>query len=432
MYYAIVASKSKVQEIKDILNKNNLYDKYKGICKIEEEKFQENKSEKRIIYTLRKKSIKLQDANLRIEEIFPELKIDTTDLNLIVVESETKEKNIHNQLNIYIEKFIQKMYTKYKINEKLHFSKIHLRYTIYGDMALLSANSFLSSQWTFFSTLHPSDKLDFYKGIAENLGVTHLAMNAPIPHENPMRIPFAFIPLYGDFGPKILKKPTKKDYEEAFWVTIKQNGIYQTWSPMYTMFSRGNIKEKARILGFPDVKDSTIADLYAGIGYFAFSYLKAKAKKVFCWEINPWSIEGLSRGAKLNKFTFKKVDELNDNYDNQLIVFENTNALANEQLKGKIKNIRHINLGLLPKNEDSWPVAVKILDSKMGGWIHVHSTVCNKEIYSWAEKSKNKFIELFNNEWEVKIEHIEKVKQFSPKLLHIVVDLLCIPKKKIL
>ncbi|CCJ30519.1 unnamed protein product [Pneumocystis jirovecii] len=428
MHYAIIVPKQKIQEIKNILIKSDLYDQFRGICRIKENELQKNNVEKRIIHTLRKKSVKFQKTNIEIQKIFPELKCDVADLDILIVEDKLERKNKHYELETFIHDFIKKISTRYKLDEDKCIIRTPTRWTIYGNMALLPKNAFSSSQWTFLSTLHSLDRLAFYEGIAKYIGVTHIAMNATIPPNDPMRIPVSFVPLYGDFGPRISKNPTKKDFEEAFWVTTKQNGIYQVWSPMYTMFSRGN--KKARIFRFPDVKNAIIADLYAGIGYFAFSYLKAKAKKVFCWEINPWSIEGLCRGAQLNKFTYKKSNDLNNNYDDQLIVFENTNKLANKQLAEKTKNIRHINLGLLPSSEDSWPIATKMLDSEIGGWIHVHAAVCDKEIYSWTNKSKEKFTELFKHQWEVKIEHIEKVKRFSPKSLHIVVDLSCIPKTK--
>ncbi|KAG5519418.1 hypothetical protein PMAC_002045 [Pneumocystis sp. 'macacae'] len=427
MHYAIVVPEKKIQEIKDILSKNNLYDKSKGICKIKKNESQKNNVGKRIIHTLRKKSIKLQDTNTKIHDIFPELKCDITDLEILIIEDELEKKNKHYQLETFVHDFIKRICIKYNLDKEKCFINTPSRWTIYGNMALFRKNVFSSSQWTFLSTLHSSDKSAFYEGIAKYLGVTHIAMNAPIPSDNLMRIPISFVPLYGDFGPKVSKNPTENDFKEAFWVTIKQNNIYQVWSPM---FSRGNIKEKARILTFKNVENTIVADLYAGIGYFAFSYLKAKAKRVFCWEINPWSIEGLYRGAYLNKFIFKKSSDLNNSYTDPLIVFENTNTLANKQLAGKTKNIRHINLGLLPSSEDSWPVATKILDPKMGGWIHVHAAVCDKEIYNWTNKSKDKFTELFENQWEITIEHIEKIKRFSPKLLHIVVDLSCVPKTK--
>ncbi|KAG4301014.1 hypothetical protein PCK1_002713 [Pneumocystis canis] len=434
MHYIIIAPTSKIQEIKNILVNNNLYDKSRGIHQLKQEEKQEKCFKKYMIHTLRKKSIKSGNINTKIQEIFPELGNSTEDLNISITEDTLQKKNICQPkicINNFIHNFIQKICTKYGLDEKICFINIPSRWIIYGDMALLPMNTFSSSQWTFlFSTLDIFEKLSFYKGISECLGVTHLAMNAPIPFDDPMRVPIAFIPLYGDFGPNVLKNPTKKDFEEAYWVTTKQNGIYQVWSPVHTMFSRKNIKEKNRILRFPDVENEIIADLYAGIGYFAFSYLKAKAKKILCWEINPWSIEGLCRGAKLNNFTYKKVNNLHDSYDDQLIIFHNTNALANEQLAKKVKNIRHINLGLLPSSEDSWDVATKILDSKIGGWIHVHAAVCDKKIDDWVNKCRDKFIVLFKNEWNIKIEHIEKIKRFSSKLLHIVVDLFCIPKTK--
>jgi tRNA G37 N-methylase Trm5 len=51
----------------------------------------------------------------------------------------------------------------------------------------------------------------------------------------------------------------------------------------------GNIKEKARILGLPKhhlekfPTPVTVVDMYAGIGYFSFSYAKAGVDVVLCW-----------------------------------------------------------------------------------------------------------------------------------------------------
>ena len=134
--------------------------------------------------------------------------------------------------------------------------------------------------------------------------------------ENILRSPVNLTPLYGDFGstptPQTISNPTATDFANALWVTARQNGIWQTWAPLYTMFSRGNVREKARILNLPTLTTgldtaSAAVDLYAGIGYFAFSYRKSSQalekgiKQVLCWEINPWSVEGLRRGAEMNK-----------------------------------------------------------------------------------------------------------------------------------
>ncbi|QSL65119.1 hypothetical protein MERGE_002424 [Pneumocystis wakefieldiae] len=141
------------------------------------------------------------------------------------------------------------MNEKYKMDEEIASFSIPSRWTIYGNMILFSFSAFSSPQWTFFfSKLEISDKTLFYKGISEIFKVTHIALNGPIPPDDEMRIPEKFVPLYGDFGFKVRGNPTEKDFKEAFWVSTKQNGIFQVWSPMHTMFSRGNIKEKARIL----------------------------------------------------------------------------------------------------------------------------------------------------------------------------------------
>ncbi|KAK6858721.1 S-adenosyl-L-methionine-dependent methyltransferase [Apiospora arundinis] len=80
------------------------------------------------------------------------------------------------------------------------------------------------------------------------------------------------------------------------------------------MFRRGNIKEKARVLSFHEPTDPSLhhramslgelcnkwaVDMYAGIGYFVFSYAEL-GMRVLCWELNPWSVEGLRRGALAN------------------------------------------------------------------------------------------------------------------------------------
>ncbi len=177
--------------------------------------------------------------------------------------------------------------------------------------------------------------------ICENFRVTHIALNAPIPHtitarsslhQSPnsllssstlepvrststtiLRSPTGLTPIYGDFGPSLplTHTPTATDFTSAFWCTAQQNGIFQTWAPQYTMFSRGNISEKARVLKLESLSETTLGtkpentsavDLYAGIRYFAFSYAKAGVGKVLCWEVNPWSVKGLRRGAVRNEW----------------------------------------------------------------------------------------------------------------------------------
>ncbi|KXJ96401.1 S-adenosyl-L-methionine-dependent methyltransferase [Microdochium bolleyi] len=255
------------------------------------------------------------------------------------------------------------------------------RWTVYEPMVLLPTGSLSSPEWSsLLSRLgqqNPAIVQNLWQGILTEISrktgakqpLTHLAINEGIPlvrdqnqqqpeqsQDNILRSPSGLAMLYGDFGPSLGSRsdigsissqatPTDDDFEKAFWVSTKQNGICQTWAPRWTMFSRGNIKEKARLLDFhasknssalpkstsndsasetlsqqPDGKhDGTIAstlgiklrscyavDMYAGIGYFVFSYARL-GLRVLCWEINPWSVEGLRRGAEANGWTVRVV-----------------------------------------------------------------------------------------------------------------------------
>ncbi|KZF19429.1 hypothetical protein L228DRAFT_263758 [Xylona heveae TC161] len=296
--------------------------------------------------------------------------------------------------------------------------------------------------------------------------------HAPDSGTNILRSPTALQPLYGDFGPVIPtpsaaekespgnhNRITRAELDTAFWVSTRQHGIYQTWAPRYTMFSRGNIREKARLrsvlaelergvtisvaerglcavsvtshnasipdnsisrITIPSIPPSscTAVDLYAGIGYFTFSYAAAGVSKVLCWELNPWSVEGLKRGSKENGWNAEVFDpnysNINDDdaaekaftsslsptelsnkiAQSRISVFREDNALAGPKIDTFKRNlraahssnstsatstdkpgsshhtqhidrlppIRHVNLGLLPSSRDSWETAVRILD----------------------------------------------------------------------
>jgi tRNA wybutosine-synthesizing protein 2 len=191
---------------------------------------------------------------------------------------------------------------------------------------------------------------------------------------------------------------------------------------MYTMFSRGNITEKARVLQFPDVKDEEVADLYVGIGYFAFSYLKAGAKKVWGWDLNAWSVEGLRRGAHMNGWSCVVNGE--DVKDEKLVVFNDDNMNAAGRLSEYGVKVRHVNLGLLPSSEGAWKIATQILDGR-GGWIHVHGNCRDTEIDEWSEGTVAEFQRLFGDDWHVNLADKFRVKEFGPGVGHWVLDLVC-------
>ncbi|CDK29112.1 unnamed protein product [Kuraishia capsulata CBS 1993] len=269
---------------------------------------------------------------------------------------------------------------------------------------------------------------------------THVAVNNPIVEHDVMRRPFNLVPVLGDFGPVITNSaydnPSESDFEQEFWCHCTQNGIFQTWAPRFTMFSRGNIREKSRILEtFTDIKDKVVLDLYAGIGYFTLCYLKKGAKTLFCWEINPWSVRGLIQGAIKNKFKHKliKHDDVLTQLDEgiKLYIFQESNEHAPERLQTLLRNkkmpISHVNLGLLPSSSPSWNLAVSVV-SKFNDFdendhtdLHIHENVGISNLTDFYE-STPKELQLMNTSLSFEGKHLEKIKTFAPDVWHICAD----------
>ncbi|KAK9495919.1 S-adenosyl-L-methionine-dependent methyltransferase [Lipomyces doorenjongii] len=323
------------------------------------------------------------------------------------------------------------------------------RYYIYGQFLLLSSGSFESiPEWQSIAQGDLTFANKFYKLLADRLNVTHIAQNAPIPgdNDNAMRKPTQLVCLYGDFGLDVnhasILAPSREHMARELWAATRQNSICQTWAPRYTMFSRGNIKEKARVLRFENVENKTVVDLYAGIGYFAFSYAKRGAGLVLCWEINPWSVEGLLRGAKANKWKAQLVQHEEDwvietkkDSAPKLVVFLEDNRYAILRIRTAADahdlkyNINHINMGLLPSSEQSWPIATELaaLSSEANVTLHVHANVAHSDIDTWSRSTALKLLYLiseFSSGSCVIPTHIEKIKSFAPGVIHICGDFL--------
>lgn len=301
-------------------------------------------------------------------------------------------------------------------------------WTLYRPMVLFGANSFGCKSWGEFLSEYGPDFFLFMLQHERFAKCTHVAINRPIQNDDVMRRPFSITPVFGDFGPepndRMYNQPAAHDFDQAFWCSAVQNGIYQEWAPRFTMFSRGNIKEKKRVLQFGCEKDDFVVDMYAGIGYFTLSYLHNGAV-VFCWELNPWSIEGLRRGMSANGHRlqiFQSQDEFTLAKFNQLrkegvcaFVFAESNIHAMDRLSVLDHvPIRHINLGLLPSSRGSWSAARKLAaKSAVCTSIHVHENVHVGDIDRLAEEVGGVF---------GTVEHVEKVKTFAPDVWHVVVD----------
>lgn len=350
--------------------------------------------------------------------------------------------------------------------EALEAANVHLeeliseapkRWVVYPPMVLLPSGSFDEKWWGPFTKPPQRDVLWslILDQISKREGkgaLTHLAINSGIPlHqtasqenlENILRTPSGLIMLLGDFGPPLSPDhaPKEADFEAAFWVSTKQNGITQIWAPRYTMFSRGNIKEKARLLEFhasgqklgvrsmgkEELKKATAVDLYAGIGYFVFSYVKMGMKRIVGWELNPWSVEGLRRGAIANGWSIKiiKSEEEAKLRDEKIVVFLEDNRKA-EGRRGdlNLEGLVHVNCGLLPSSEDSWEIALGFLRDE--GWLHLHENVGVNDIdarRAAIEAQFQKWLDEVGSQRRAKAEHVELVKTFAPGVWHCVFDI---------
>lgn len=367
-------------------------------------------------------------------------------------------------------------------------------YTVYPPLLLLPRHTFSSPLWLDLTatTLKPHLPT-LYTLLCTTFKVTHIAINAPIPALSPsklsypsayspseeidttetqespniLRAPYLLQPLYNNFGPShpLNHIPTPTDFLAEFWCTSRQNTIWQTWAPRHTMFSRGNISEKARLLGLDSLTvaglrgkspiDTSAVDLYAGVGYFAFSYAKRGVGKVLCWEINPWSVEGLRRGAEMNGWSVQifqmgeKEAQTNDKRkkmngeDNDISVYVESNEYAARRIniiRESIPPIRHVNCGFLPSSQPSWATAVQVLDPFQGGWIHVHENISTHSINHRQHEVTDIFKELVESnhhhcgkalvsQWAVECVHLEQVKNFAPGVVHCVLDIAILPLK---
>ncbi|RPB09149.1 hypothetical protein P167DRAFT_608253 [Morchella conica CCBAS932] len=204
------------------------------------------------------------------------------------------------------------------------------------------------------------------------------------------------------------------------------------------MFSRGNITEKARVLRLPHIRGQQVVDLYSGIGYFAFSYAKASAARVWCWEVSPWSVEALRRGAGENGWVVEVVQEGCevpggvaglDERGVGIVVFHESNEFAVGRLRALgVRGVRHVNMGYLPDCRAVWGAAVELLKEE-GGTAHVHGNVKVGAEREYEEGVVESFAGLLGEGeggrggGRVCCEHVEVVKTYAPGVVHCVFDI---------
>ncbi|KAD0533610.1 hypothetical protein R6Q59_016587 [Mikania micrantha] len=254
-----------------------------------------------------------------------------------------------------------------------------------GDIVVLPVTSFKDSVWDSLGK-------ELWLTVADSLGASRVARQGRVSPTGTR-----------DSGLEILTGVNG-------WVNHRENGVLYSFDATKCMFSWGNLSEKCR-MGQLDCKEEVIVDLFAGIGYFTLPFLvKANAKLVYACEWNPYAIEALRHNLEANCVA------------DRCVVLEGDNRLTAP--KG-IAN--RVILGLLPSSEGSWATAVRALRSK-GGMMHVHGNVKDSEEDSWTELVSKSFKEISRSEgynWEVSVEHTERVKWYAPHVRHLVVDIKC-------
>ncbi|KAM1108590.1 hypothetical protein ACFX2B_005165 [Malus domestica] len=194
------------------------------------------------------------------------------------------------------------------------------------------------------------------------------------------------------------------------WVEHRENGILYSFDATKCMFSWGNLSEKLRMASM-NCRNEIVVDLFAGIGYFVLPFLvRANAKLVYACEWNPHAVEALRRNVQTNSVS------------DRCIVLEGDNRIVAP--KGVADRVC---LGLIPTSEGSWVTAVRALRSE-GGMLHLHGNVKDSEENSWTKHVSESISEIAKSEglsWEVRVEHVERVKWYAPHIRHLVADVRC-------
>lgn len=254
-----------------------------------------------------------------------------------------------------------------------------------GDIVVLPLTSFKDSAWDLIGQ-------ELWFIVAKSLGAIRLARQGRVAptgtRDSTLEI------LVGDNG----------------WVNHRENGILYSFDATKCMFSWGNLSEKLR-MGHFDCKDEVIVDLFAGIGYFVLPFLvRAKARLVYACEWNPHAVEALRHNLEANLVA------------DRCVLLEGDNRITAP--KGVADRVC---LGLIPTSEGSWLTAVRALRDE-GGILHIHGNVKDSEEHIWTNHVSQSIQEIARSEghdWDVTVEHVERVKWYAPHIRHLVADVRC-------
>ncbi len=258
------------------------------------------------------------------------------------------------------------------LKEKIPEDLRHLiprRYKILGDLILIKI----------------PDELERFKGlIGEELLKLHPRCKA----------------VWRDKGKEgMLRKPNVELIAGKGSVTIhRENGCLFKLDVTKVMFSPGNQGERMRMARVVE-EGEVVVDMFAGVGYFTIPIaVHSKAERIYAIEINPDSYELLLENLRLNEV-------------------ENVVPILGDSMHVTPENVAdRVVMGHIFCHE-FLPVAIRAL--KEEGIIHYHESVPEAVLKRPIERIKRACDELGA---EVEILNFRKVKNYSPGVLHVVVD----------
>lgn len=254
---------------------------------------------------------------------------------------------------------------KEKIPEELH-KYLPSGYKIIGDLAIIKIKDELS---------------EYARDIASSILISNPRLKA----------------VWRDLGKEgMTRKPRLELLAGEGSETVHvENGCLFKLDVTKVMFSLGNQHERQRVAS--EAKDEIVVDMFAGIGYFTIPIAK-KAEKVFAIEINPDAYYYLLENIRLNKL------------NNVLPILGDSMLLSPERIADRVV-MGHIFC------HDFLEVGIRALDRK--GIIHYHEStplkVLDRPVYRVQKVCKK----VGKN---CKILKVRKVKNYSPGVVHVVVD----------
>lgn len=204
------------------------------------------------------------------------------------------------------------------------------------------------------------------------------------------------------------------------------------------MFCSGNVTERmragARHLPIPPPPSTVhvVVDLYAGIGYYTVPLLVGnKACVVHACEWNDDSVLALERNLEMNGVKERC----------RIWHGDNVAAFDASAVPGKVSPCEpllapyldsiadSVSLGLLPSSRSGWALAARALKHEGGQiWLHENVRDTPADIRAFvceAEKFLSSELAVWGKPMRVVCAHIEVVKKYAPRVVHVVLDMVC-------